>query len=473
MNRIIFQFLIITLGVFNTVKASSPQTVNDSTELVDLLVKMIQFNTISGNEKQLGLYLTDWSQQSGLETRVFTDIDSSYNFMASLYPLSSKKPNFVFMGHIDVVGVEQTDWKYPPFSGVVDEGCIWGRGAIDDKGPVSMMLMALKKFKSLYQNLDLPFNLSVLVLSGEEVGGAKGALVVAKQFISEINPFAMFGEGGSGMINVIPSKKDVVVFGVSVNEKKPLWLKVEAKTKGQGHSASAKELYATKRLVKALIRIIDNVRPVRFDKLTKQMLHELGVMEGGFKGYMLKHSYRWYIYPFVKSYFMDDGPFNPLVSNTITITEISTDKDGYNSIPQSAYAILDCRLLPNTSEKLFLAKMKLLAGSKVTVSVLLSGADADDSEVNDAFKNMQNAIIENFPGSKVIPFLFPASSDNNTFRSLNIPVFGITPMIMTDDLMKTVHNSNERMPIDQLIKGFNTYFKMMCICQKVNSDSVK
>lgn len=469
MRRFSLLFFILILGFFINVKASPIHTVNDSTELVELLSKMIQFNTISGNEKTLGFFLTDWCNQSGLETRVFTDKDSSYNFMASLYPLTSKKPNYVFMGHIDVVEVEQEGWKFPPFSGVIDESCVWGRGAIDDKGPVSMMLMALKKFNLKYKNANLPFNISVLVLSGEEVGGAKGASVVAEKFISEINPYAMFGEGGSGMVNVIPSKKDVVVFGVSVNEKKPLWLKVEAKTKGQGHSATTKELYATKRLVKALIRIIDNVRPVRFDKLTKQMLHELGEMEGGFKGYMLKHSYRWYIYPFVKSYFLEDGPFNSLVSNTITITEISTDKDGYNSIPQSAYAILDCRLLPNTSEKVFLAKMKLLAGNKVTVSVIFSGADADDSEVNDAYNNMQAALISNFPNSKVTPFLFPASSDNNTFRSLKIPVYGITPMIMTDDLMKTVHNSNERMPIDQLIKGFNTYYKMMCICQKVDS----
>lgn len=469
MKRIAFLLLLSFFTSFKEVKSMPTYDSGDSTELVELLSKMIQFNSISGNEKPLGCFLTEWCQLAELHTRVFTDADSSYNFMASLYPLDLKKPNYVFMGHIDVVGVEQTDWQHPPFSGMVDQGRIWGRGAIDDKGPLAMMLMALKKFNQKYKNYNLPFNISVLVLSGEEVGGSKGAKVIAENYISEINPYAMFGEGGSGMINVIPSKKDVVVFGVSVNEKKPLWLKVEAKTKGQGHSATTKDLYATKRLVKALIRILDNVRPVRFDKLTKQMLHELGEMEGGFKGFMLKHSYRWYIYPFVKSYFMEDGPFNPLVSNTITITEISTDKDGYNSIPQSAYAILDCRLLPNTSEKLFLAKMKIIAGNKVTLSIIFSGSDADDSKVNDAFYNMQTALIQNFPNSKVAPFLFPASSDNNTFRSLKIPVYGITPMIMTDDLIKTVHNSNEHMPIDQLIRGFNTYFKMMCICQKIVS----
>ncbi len=467
MKKIVF-FLLFLQFSWQINKANSVEYVNDSTELVELLSKMIQFNTISGNEKDLGLFLTEWCIQSGMQVRVFTDVDSSYNFIASLYPLSNNKPNYVFMGHMDVVGVDADAWTNSPFSGIIKDGCIWGRGAIDDKGPVSMQLMALKKFCRLATNLDLPFNVSVLMLSGEEVGGSKGSSVIAKSFINEINPVAMFGEGGSGMINIIPSKPNLVVFGISVNEKKPLWLKVEAKTKSRGHSAASSELYATKRLIKALIRIIDYVRPVRFDKLTKQMLHELGSIEGGFKGYMLKHSYRWYVYPLVKSYYSDEGPFNPLVSNTITVTEISTDKEGYNSIPQSAYAILDCRLLPGSSEKLFIAKMKFLAGNKVNISVLLSGAEADDSPTNLAFSNMSMALLENFKGSKAIPFLFPASSDNNTFRALKIPVFGITPMIMTDDLMKTIHNANERMPIDQLLKGFDTYFTMMKICEGLN-----
>jgi carboxypeptidase PM20D1 len=254
---------------------------------------------------------------------------------------------------------------------------------------------------------------------------------------------------------------------MSINEKKPLWLKVEAKAKTHGHSASETDLYAAKRLIKALIRILDYSRPVKFDKLSKRMFKDLGRMEGGFKGFLIKNSYKWYAWPIMKSYFNDGGPFNILVSNSITITEISTERNDVNSIPQSAYAILDCRLLPGTNEKLFLTRIRLLAGNKVNVSIIHSGIDADDSPINESFAMMEKALKHNFDNSKVVPFLFPASSDNNYFRALKIPVYGIVPMVTTDDIMQRIHNSNERMPINQLIKGYDTYFTMMKIVQGV------
>ncbi len=460
----VFLFFVI----FSKNNATNTVYRTDSVEIVNLLSEMIKFNTVTGNEKPLGLYLTNWiSEESDLSLRIFTDQDSSYNFMCSLYPLSDDKPNYVLMGHIDVVSANEPDWKYPPFSGVIAEDYIWGRGAIDDKGPVAMMLMALKRFSSNYKNLDLPFNISVLVMSGEETFGYNGAKIIADRFIHEINPVAMFGEGGSGMLEIVPSQPNVAVFGVSVNEKVPLWLKVEAKAKTSGHSASETDLYAAKRLIKALLRITDSSRPVKFDKLSKRMFKDLGRMEGGFKGFLIKNSYKWYAWPIMKSYFLEGGPFNILVSNSITITKMSTESSEYNSIPQSAFAILDCRLLPGTNEKMFLTKIRLLAGNKVNISVIHAGIDVEDSPVNESFLFMEKALKHNFENSKVVPFLFPASSDNNYFRALKIPVYGIVPMVTTDDIMQRIHNSNEKMPINQLIKGYDTYYTMMKIVQGV------
>lgn len=463
-------WILLLLGIGSSTLAQNSIHRTDSVEIVNLLSEMIQINTVTGTEKPLGLYLTKWIDETDLFLRVFTDQDSAYNFMASLYPLSDDKPNYVLMGHIDVVPADEPDWRYPPFSGKIQDGYIWGRGAIDDKGPVSMMLMALKRFSQKYGHLDLPYNLSVLVLSGEELFGDNGAKIIADNFIQEINPVAMFGEGGSGMIEIVPSLPDVPVFGMSINEKVPLWLKVEAKAKTSGHSAAETELYAAKSLIKALLRIIDSGRPVKFNKLSKKMFKELGRMEGGFKGFMIKNSYRWYAWPIMKSYFLEGGPFNILVSNSINLTVIETESTSCNSIPQSAHAILDCRLLPGTNKKNFLAKIRLLAGNKVDISIIYAGIDAEDSPVNESFKFMEKALLHNFENAKVAPFLFPASSDNNYFRALKIPVYGITPMVTTDDIMQRIHNSNERMPIDQLVKGYDTFYTMMEMVQGVHEE---
>lgn len=460
-------WILLFVGIGSKMFAENATSRSDSIEIVNLLSEMIQINTITGTEKPLGLYLTKWVEETDLSLRIFTDQDSAYNFMASLYPLSDNKPNYVFMGHIDVVPADEPDWRYPPFSGKIQDGFIWGRGAIDDKGPVSMMIMALKRFSKKYGHLNLPYNLSVLVLSGEELYGDNGAKIIVDHYIHEINPVAMFGEGGSGMIEIIPSYPDVAVFGMSINEKVPLWLKVEAKAKSSGHSAAEAELYAAKSLIKSLLRIIDSTRPIKFDKLSKKMFKELGRMEGGFKGFMIRNSYKWYAWPIMKSYFSEGGPFNILVSCSINVTEIRTESTSCNSIPQSAHAILDCRLLPGMSQKNFLAKMRLLTGNKVDISIIHSGVHAEDSPVNESFKLMEKALLHNFENAKVAPFLFPASSDNNYFRALKIPVYGITPMVTTDDIMQRIHNSNERMPIDQLLKGYDTFYTMMEMVQGV------
>lgn len=265
MKKFISHIPVFLIVVSNALSAQvSPQ---DSAQLVNLLSDMVQIESVTGNEKLLGEFLVKWAREQDLEVEIFTDKDSSYNFVVSLYSLNFQKPNYILTGHIDVVPAEDKNWKYPPFSGVIAEDAIWGRGAIDDKGPVAMMLMALKVFKEKYSEQDLPFNISVLILSNEETGGELGAKLVTKSFMHRLNAVAMYGEGGSGMLKVIPSRPQTVVFGVSVNEKRPLWLKIEVKTKSKGHSASSNEPYASKKLIKALLKLDDVVETVHFERI--------------------------------------------------------------------------------------------------------------------------------------------------------------------------------------------------------------
>ncbi len=457
-------FLLISFLLFYNFHLYSQQI--DSVESVNLLCKLIQIKSISGDEKFIFEYLVNWCNDKDLNTEILTNCDSSYNFITTLYPLSSNKPLVLFTAHLDVVPADTDMWIYPPFSGIIADSCIWGRGAIDDKGPLTMQLIALSSFTKSNKNIDLPYNIGVLAVSGEEVGGINGSFIVANNYLKKINPVVVFGEGGSGLQNVIPSYPEKIVFGISIAEKVPLWLKIEAKTRSKGHSASTNELYASKNLLKALMDIVDTPRPIKFDRITKKMLKELGRMEGGVKGFVIKNSGSWLFWPFVKSYFLEGGAFNSLVSDTYNITEINTIKSPTNAIPQQAYAYLDCRLLPGTSVKLFLMKLKLIAGNKVTISIVYQGTDAKPSSPDIYFDIMANSICKVFPNTEVQPILFPASTDNNTYRALGYNVFGITPMLMNNELVETVHNSNERMPIKELINGIKVYYNFIETIQK-------
>lgn len=452
----IFFLSCVFVGSLNGVHARLQPT--DSAYSVNFLSKLIQFENYPSQEKPIFDYLSTWVQEQGLYYESLSDGDSLLNFITLLEP-PCNKPLILFSAHMDVVYADTAGWKYPPFSGIVAEDQIWGRGAIDDKGPLSMQLMALVQFHRMHPANDLPYNIGVLAVSSEEVGGF-GADYVMNNHLKRFNPIVIFGEGGSGITDVIPSKPGIPVFGISVAEKTPLWLLVEAKTHSRGHSYNA-DLYASKNLLKALLKIVDEPKKIKFHKVTRDMLDDLGEMEGGVKGFVIKNSTSWLFWPFTKKLFKEGGAFSSMVSDTYTVTEINTVSTTVNAVPQQAYAYIDCRLLPGTSVKMFLFMMRLKAGSKVVITPVMTGYDAKPSEVNEYFHLMARSIRSVYPCSEVKPYLFPASSDNNTFRYGGYTTYGITPIIVSNELLETVHNTNERIPVESYLMGIETYLKFM------------
>ena len=452
---------ILAFSIFINIFSLKSQTIdfdNKKGEEIELLSKLIQFRSYSGKEMEIGAYLSNYCKEKGLVVQLFNRNDSMFNFAASLYPLNLGKPNIVFLSHTDIVlEGDSTDWTYPAFSGKITENEIWGRGAIDCKGLAVMQISAILNFVKYAKEKDLPFNITFLSVGNEEANSSYGAGYITENFLDILKPVVVFGEGGSGMIGLVPSDTTKVIFGISIAEKSTLWLDLEAKTRRSGHGAAPSELYANKRLIKALINLLDEKRVITFDKITIRMFKELGNLEGGIKGFIIKHANWQLFWPLVKKYFDEDAPFHILVYNTFVVTHISNPNVSDNQIASKATATLDCRLLPGTDEKKFLKKMKQTVGSRIKISIISKSPSAAPSIPDKYFENMENSILKVFPDSKTIPILFPASSDNNYFRAKNIPVFGFIPTVVSKELLETVHSSNERIGISDLKKGIKVY----------------
>jgi len=445
-----FLAILLVLSIRTYSQSSTPE---------QLLSDLIKIKSITGNEKKVGIFLSEYCKNQGLHITTFTDNDSSFNFAASIYPLSSLKPNIIFMSHLDVVSEgESSDWKYPPFSGEIADSCIWGRGAIDCKGLATMQIQSILENIPDSLSKELAYNITFLAVSGEEEGGLSGASIISNYHIADLNPVVIFGEGGSGLANFIPSYPEQVVFGISVAEKKALWLKLEARNKTYGHGAAPPELYANKRLLRALIKLLDEKRLIKFGKVARQMFREIGKMEGGIKGFVISHIYWDVFWPLVKKYFDEGEIMHILVYNTFVITNIYNPDIVTNKIADKAYATLDCRLLPETNSKKFIKKIENVVGPKINVSVIAESPGAEPSEDKTIFfKNMEKALTSEYPGSKTVPILFPATTDNNYFRQQNIPVYGILPIVFDQELIESVHNINERIKVEDLYKGINVY----------------
>ena len=445
----------------NTFPTINPpaDTITDTVAL-NFLRSYIKIPSVSGHEAAAGRLFINYARKQGLYTRLLQSSDSNFNFTVSLYPLRTGKPNIVLLHHIDVVPPgDSNDWANPPFSALCSSDTIWGRGTLDAKGLGAMQLVALLKIRSASRNKELPYNITLLCVSGEETGGKRGAKIIAEKHLSLLNPVVVLGEGGGGSQNVIPSKSQKVVFGISVAEKSNLWLQLELKFKSSGHGAAPPSLYVNKSMLKALNRLNDIETGLDFNKTNRRMFRELGKLEAGAKGFFIKHI-SWPLFrPVVKHYFRNEPVFMALVSNTTVLSNFYNPPGPPNQISEKATALLDCRLLPGTGIKKFLRELRFgLFEPRCKITVLDEGPAAEESDPNaEAYKALEGGIKDVFPGSEVVPILFPASTDNNYFRQMGINVYGLTPLLLTREETQTIHGTNERISISGYMAGIKVY----------------
>ena len=451
---------ILSFVLFFVIHICSSQT--DPSQVIS---KYITFKSTSGNEKPAALYMKQVCESLGLFTTVFSDSDSSYNFCASLLPLDIRLPSILLINHTDVVSAdENANWKFDPFSGKISHDTVYGRGAIDMKGLAVMQVFALKRIKDSLQSNLLNHNVIILFLAGEENGGRNGAAkMIDSTILDRLNPQVVFGEGGGGLTNIIPGKENDLCFFVSNAEKKSLWLKLEATVKSQGHGSVPSSKTANRLLLKAIQKIEKTESRIYIDKSTEITFKKLGTIIGGGKGFVVKHINWWIFKPFRKNILNNNQALKTLVTNSYQLTQIQNPHSGaVNQVAQTASAYYDCRLLPNKSEQpLFMKLLFRILDPRIKITVLDESPEADPSELNQHYDNMSMAIKSVFPSAHVIPVTFPATTDNSYFRKAGINSFGVLPFQLSEDMMGSVHSSNERIPVKAINDGIKVYVSFL------------
>ncbi len=471
MNKL---FLIIIAGLF--IYTGSIHSVYGGNDTVpysaQLLSRYIKHASVTGRERSAGLFFSTVARQRGFHVEILTDEPGSFNFTASLYPLEMSKPNIVLLNHIDVVPATEElahEYIHPPFSGAIDHGKVWGRGAIDNKGMAVMQLMGMEYFLELSTRVDLPFNVTMLAVSGEEKGGYLGAKVVVDEFLDYLNPVVVYGEGGAGIPGVLRREPDRKLFGISTAFKRSLWLELRLVNLTAGHGAVPPPDYVVKEKVQALNRLVDRTERVRFSGITREMFSELGRIEGGLRGLAMRNI--WLFRPLVMRSLRQEQVIFSFITNTATITSINSPPGAVNQIPQEIIAVLDCRLLPETNTDDFIDRLrKTIDNDAIHIRIMHERERTDSSETGEYYHFMKEALETVYPGAGVIPVLAPASNDNNYFRAKGIPAYGIMPVFIPVYLLETIHNVNERIPVDALEQGVGVYRELIRIIAESKYD---
>ncbi len=431
------------------------------TDPARLLSEYVQIPSVSGSEKEAGEFLEAFCRENGLYTRVFTDREDSYNFAASLYPLDQNKPNIIFLTHIDVVPPGDEDgWTYPPFSGKIADGMVWGRGAIDNKAMGVMQVLAILEYTALARETDLPYNVSLLAVSGEETGGDMGARIIAYEFLEELNPVVVFGEGGAGISGLLPSLPDMVVFGIEVEQKRRMFLEITSGATTSGHGSIPRKRYATREVVSASNALIEAIPAISVSPSVSESMYRLSYYERGIIKRAMKNID--FLAPLFGRFIREDPIVASMVTNTMALTSLSSAEGAYNQIPADARAVFDCRLLPATCEDEFLEEIKRIVSPwEVNINVLSSSPPAPVSPQGMFYHALEESLFSVFGEIEVIPFLFVAINDNRFFRRRGIPSYGLLPAIMPEELMESIHYFDERFPVESLNKGIEVYVNLI------------
>lgn len=427
-------------------------------EYAKVLSQYIQFPSLQKHEKPAGGFFMKICREKGLTIEVLDTTEQSINFIASLYPLSEKLPNIVFLNHIDVVNPgEVKDWKFPPFSGKIEDSTIWGRGTIDNKGMAVAELFGLSAFAEKYDQ-QLPFNVSLLCVSGEETGGHRGAIPVAKTYLDKINPVLILGEGGSGVRGLLASDPHRAVFGTSTVEKSKLVLHLDLKIKSSGHGSVPPKEYATKAMVLALQELLTRKREIIFSRIPVNALKRIGRSEKGIRGFVLSHLTFFVFKPIVKKQIKQDPVIASFFTNTITLTNLSALETDHNQISDHISATLDCRLIPGTDIKQFIRFVKRKLNDKRIQVTIEHEEKTGNRTLNPYyFVTLCQALKKAYPDALNLEIIFPATTDNFIFRERGITVFGLFPAVFTEEELKSIHSIDERIHFNQLEKAILVY----------------
>lgn len=438
---------------------------DEELNLETVLSKYIQFKSVSGSEKEAGEFIKDICIENDLFITQMGDEDGNYNFSASVRPLSENLPNIIFLNHIDVVPAGEEDkWTHPPYSGEIIGDDIWGRGAFDNKGAAIMQLASVIEISKQYANTEVPYNVTFLAVSCEETQCEGGVKYVVENYFNQLNPAVVIGEGPPQVKGILKSDPTAPVFGISVAHKRPFWLRLEIDIQTSGHGSITPLQYANKEMVFALNNLMKKKQKPIFNDLNVDLLKQLGELEKGIYGSVLKHPR--FFKPLIVPKLRKQPEMFALFSNTITVTSIESNNNVVNVVPNKVTALLDCRLQPLELEDDFLKQLKKrLKNDNIKITVLNELPEVEPNQIDTFFyDNLKEAILDGYPNSNVIRVLLPSFNDVGVFRSKGIPGMSSIPVIIDEEYLKSIHTYNERVPLKILAQGKNVYVDFVKKC---------
>ncbi|MCB9687560.1 MAG: M20/M25/M40 family metallo-hydrolase [Alphaproteobacteria bacterium] len=428
-------------------------------EAVKALSAYLQVDTINppGNEDRGVAWLGEQLDADGISWRTL-EVEPGRSSLIARLPGAGKAPPLCLMHHIDVAGVEAERWTEGrgPLSGAIEDGYVWGRGALDMKGMGIVELQTMRWLARLKVPLDR--DVILLAVADEEVSN-KGARQLAEPDVwKDIGCSHMINEGGLGIRDALFDGQ--AVHAISTAEKGALWVRVDAEGKAGHGSVPRGDEEAPQRLLDAMDALAGYHPEYRVDPSLYRLLSNVGHEEGGLTGMVLRSKFL--VRTVAWSKLRSNATTNAAMHDTMHLTGMMGAHEP-NVVPSVVSAQYDCRLLPGTTPEEHLARMrKLVKGvDGITVTPTFELGSSGSPEDDDFYRIIAHFATEDRERAVAGPFLSVGFTDSLLLRPLGVNAYGYVPFEVSAEVAETMHGHDERVPVEEVADGLRRMFSIV------------
>jgi acetylornithine deacetylase/succinyl-diaminopimelate desuccinylase-like protein len=447
------------LALFSTWPADAtpaPDFDAAAAEATRLLQSYLRIDTTNppGRERLAADFFSRIFDREGIDNRIYDLGNGRANILARMPGTGRKRP-ILLLNHMDVVPAVAARWTHPPFAGEIQDGFVWGRGAVDMKGTAICQLVTMM----LLKRGGLPLDRDVLFLgtADEEEGREDGVRTMVEKHRADLRDAELVLTEGN---TLAVEDGRTVSWDVDVTEKSNLWLRVVATGKA-GHASIPEPDGAVARLLRALVRILNYEPPVRLTPAVSAYFRQIAEAQSGPLRRALSDPEAALRDPGLSRILLADPFRNACLRATISVTELR-GSDKINVIPGEATAALDCRLLPGDDPDRFLAALRDRAGDKTLRFEVEGGGEAATESPIDTvlFRAIVRARDRFEPGVPVRTPPLTSTTDAGYLRRIGMVVYGFEPFHLSEDEDRS-HGDDERLSLENLRFGLEVTYAVV------------
>jgi acetylornithine deacetylase/succinyl-diaminopimelate desuccinylase-like protein len=434
-------------------------------ETVQVMSDYLKINSANppGNELDGALFLKAILEREGFEAQLLDTAEFRNRRGANLYARlrgNGTKKAIALVHHIDVVPADARYWSVDPYSGVIRDGYLYGRGALDMKGEGIIHLMALLALKRSGAQLNRDI---VFIANADEELTSTGAIVFVEKHADLLKDVEfLITEGGDNVF----SDGTLRYYGVGVAEKRTFWQRLTVRGVPSHGSRPTKD-NPVPRLVRALARLAAYDTPLEVTPGVRKYFRDISRNYTGQQRTWLANIDSAITNPRARAWVLNDVYWNAILRNTITLTGLQ-GSNKTNVIPAEATADVDIRILPNTDPARMLGTLKRIVNdTAVHWQALLQPKTPLENPVETAlFRAIERAARERHPDAFVTTPMLTGATDRPTYRRLGIITYGVDPFLVESaDSQRGVHGNDERLSVENIRFGVRFLYDILRYAQ--------